>query len=1016
MSRLVSSNNKKILIFLVIFLLFFNILNVSTIADEDDRPDLIIESLILPEKFFEGKDLEFVMLIKNQGAKNVTNGTKIGVALKIDDIITVVNSSFDGLEPGSSIYINLTWTPSLDDVGKHKARWEVDYTDSIIEENENNNIHDANIEVFESDTDLEIISIIPQSEIVINQNVNILATVKNNGKNTTEPIYAKLNSSEEGQIEVVIKEDGLKRDGTFDFSFNWTSSHIGSQNITVEIAHGGKTHDLKEESIVVGFKQVGWWNESWHYRYFLIVNGSGNISLFFNFTKLLSNLGIVDETFENDMIRIIKYTKAGNIVEEVENYKFSESNDFDPILNATGTLIWNITGSSEEKYYCIYFDVENNKGDRTKLDETENIVESGNNSVGVYDLTEGWWLEILEPIDGGYTVIDEPINFNVSTVAKAKNVIAYIYLTENESHNFTIGLIGTNDTQWKFEGFYFDEEGNWTIAVTGKDWTNYSSVVEYSFFVGKPDLEITDITFSTDWSYTSPVIYKNDLANITGHIISHNATVEDVNVSLKIYDIDEKELFHTDTIITTIFKDKDNLISFNWKANESGEFNVTIAVDPNNVIDEQNESNNEITENFTVLDWPDLVVEDIKLPTDEIIEFDPVEIKVDVANIGEGDADDYEIKLYIEKATQETMTYTNDVDSSIFSAPKNATDTIILKWDSAEPGEWLVAAQILRNDTKRDVNKDNNQLLSNKTLMVIGIERNGPAIDNVKISPTSQQQGGTVVITADITDASGLKSVTIEITDPSDSSQSKIMIRSIGDEFKFTFDDTIKVGTYNYKIKAVDLSLHSNIGIKNGSFLIYEDRTPPEISYFEADPKVQLIGSKVDIICIATDNIEVENAVVTITYPVVSSKSETENNMGWSTSGKYVYGDDYGIPGKYTFYIEAEDKAGNTDTTKNKTFWITSDLDDTDNDGMPDEWEKQFGLDPYDPDDANADDDKDGLTNIKEFEAGNNPKKDIFTENAIYRLKENALYLIGAIALFLLIIILITFGKWRRLI
>jgi len=1015
MSRLVSSNNKKILIFLVIFLLFFNILNVSTIADEDDRPDLIIESLLFPDNLVEGKDLEFVMLIKNQGVKNVSTGTKIGVALKIDDIITVVNSSFDGLEPGSSIYINLTWTPSLDDVGEHEARWEVDYTDLIIEENENNNIYDASIEVFESDTDLEIISIVPQNEIVINQNVNILATVRNNGKNTTKLIFAKLNSSEEGQIEVVIKEDGLLRDGTFDFSFNWTPSHIGSQNITVEIAHGGKTHDLKEESIVVGFKQVGWWNESWHYRYFLIVDGSGNISLFFNFTKLLSDLDVTGETFESDTIRIIKYTKTGSIVEGVDIYKFIEGNDYNPILNATGTLIWNVNGSSDEKYYCIYFDVENNKGERTKLDETENIDVSGNISIGAYNLTEGWWLEIFEPLDGGYTVIDEPIDFNATTVAKAKNVTAYIFMSENESHNFTIDLIGTNDTQWK-EGFYFDEEGNWTIVVTGQDWTNYTSVVEISFFVGKPDLEITDIIFSTDWSYTSPAIYKNDLANFTAHIVSHNATVEDVNVSIAIYNIDKKELYHTDSVITTIFKDKDNLISFNWNANESGEYNVTIAVDPNDVIVEQNESNNELTENFTVLDWPDLAVTNIKLPTDEIIEFDPVEIKVDVANFGEGDAEDYELRLYIEKATQETMTYTNDVDSSIFSAPKSTTDKIILKWDSAEPGEWLVAAQIIRNDTKRDVNKDNNQLLANKTLNVAGIERNGPAIDNLKISPTSQRQGGIVVITADITDESGIKSASIEITDPSDSSQKEIMIRNIGDEFKFTFDDTSKVGTYKYRIKAVDLSFHSNIGIKNGNFLIYEDRTPPVVTYFEAEPKVQLIGKKVDIICLATDNIEVENAIVTITYPAVSSKSETENDMSWSTSGKYVYSDDYGTPGKYTFYIEAEDKAGNTDTTKIKTFWITSDLDDIDNDGMPDEWEKQFELDPYDPDDANDDDDKDGLTNIKEFEAGNNPKKDIFAENAIYRLKENALYLIGSIALFLLILVLVIFGKWRRLI
>lgn len=1015
MSRLFSSNNKKRIIFLIIFLLFFNILNVSIIAGGDDRPDLIIESIVIPQKFYEGKDLEFVMMIKNQGAKNVTKGTQIGVALKIDGIIIAVNSSSNGLEPGSSMYINLTWTPSLDDIGKHKARWEVDYTDSIIEEDENNNIHDANIEVFEHETELEIISITPQDDYIVNQNVNILATVRNNGKSTTRPIFAKLNSSEDGQIEVVIKDDGLKRNGTFDFSFNWTPTHIGSQRINVEVAHGGKTHDFKEESIVVGFKQIGWWNVSWHYRYFLMVSGSGNISLFFNFTEMLKDLGVDGKTFENDTIRIIEYTKTGSVIKEVQIYKFIEGTGFDPILNATGTLIWNITGSGE-KYYCVYFDVESNKGSRTKLDEAENIVKSGNNSVGVYDLTEGWWLEVYEPIDNGYTIIDESIDFNVTSVALAKEVKVYIYKTENEAHNFTINLIGTDYTEWKFENFYFDEEGNWTIVITGRDWTDYASIVELSFFVGKPDLKITDITFSTDWSYTSPAIYKNDLANFTGHVFSKDATIENVNVSIKVYNLGNKKLYYANFVITTIFKDKDNLISFNWNANESGKYNVTFRIDPNNVIDEQNESNNRCTENFTVLDWPDLVVKDIKLPTDEIIEFDPVEIKVDIANIGDGNAKDYEIRLYIEPTTQGVMTYTNDVDSSIFSADKGTTGTIDLKWDSAQPGEWLVAAQILRNDTKRDINKDNNQLLSNKTLTVIGIERNGPSIDNIKISPTSQQQGGAVVITADITDASGIKSVSIQITDPSDFTYNDIMIRTTGKQFKFTFDDTDKIGTYKYKIKAVDLSLHSNIGIKNGNFLIYEDEEPPVVSYFEAEPKVQLIGKKVNIVCIVADNREVDNVKVTITHPTASSKSKTEKEMSWSSSGKYVHGDDYGIPGKYTFYIEAEDEAGNTYITETKTFWITSNLDDTDNDGMTDEWEKQFKLDPYSPTDANDDDDNDGLTNKKEFEAGNNPQKNIFAENAVYRLKENALYLVGSIALFFLILVIIIIGRWRRLI
>lgn len=48
-------------------------------------------------------------------------------------------------------------------------------------------------------------------------------------------------------------------------------------------------------------------------------------------------------------------------------------------------------------------------------------------------------------------------------------------------------------------------------------------------------------------------------------------------------------------------------------------------------------------------------------------------------------------------------------------------------------------------------------------------------------------------------------------------------------------------------------------------------------------------------------------------------------------------------------------------------------LKDTDNDGMPDEWEKKYGLNPKDAGDAAQDLDKDGYTNIEEFLNGTDP-------------------------------------------
>ncbi len=48
---------------------------------------------------------------------------------------------------------------------------------------------------------------------------------------------------------------------------------------------------------------------------------------------------------------------------------------------------------------------------------------------------------------------------------------------------------------------------------------------------------------------------------------------------------------------------------------------------------------------------------------------------------------------------------------------------------------------------------------------------------------------------------------------------------------------------------------------------------------------------------------------------------------------------------------------------------------DTDNDGMPDEWEKRYGLNPADPSDANLDKDHDSYPNIEEYLNGTDPTK-----------------------------------------
>jgi hypothetical protein len=46
---------------------------------------------------------------------------------------------------------------------------------------------------------------------------------------------------------------------------------------------------------------------------------------------------------------------------------------------------------------------------------------------------------------------------------------------------------------------------------------------------------------------------------------------------------------------------------------------------------------------------------------------------------------------------------------------------------------------------------------------------------------------------------------------------------------------------------------------------------------------------------------------------------------------------------------------------------------DADEDGMPNDWERLYGFDPFDSGDAELDSDGDGMTNVEEFLAGTNP-------------------------------------------
>jgi len=110
------------------------------------------------------------------------------------------------------------------------------------------------------------------------------------------------------------------------------------------------------------------------------------------------------------------------------------------------------------------------------------------------------------------------------------------------------------------------------------------------------------------------------------------------------------------------------------------------------------------------------------------------------------------------------------------------------------------------------------------------------------------------------------------------------------------------------------------------------------------------------------------------TIPVVSSVagvSVVSSGVTWftDTAGRFKL---YGVPGAVVnratgqktplpVIVEADDGA------------LTGLRPDTDDDGIPDDWELMNGLDPNDPGDALRDDDGDGLSNLDEYASGGDP-------------------------------------------
>lgn len=188
-------------------------------------------------------------------------------------------------------------------------------------------------------------------------------------------------------------------------------------------------------------------------------------------------------------------------------------------------------------------------------------------------------------------------------------------------------------------------------------------------------------------------------------------------------------------------------------------------------------------------------------------------------------------------------------------------------------------------------------------------------------------------------------------------------------------DVTDYVRQTQFADKQVTLELSTNqpgwqhFSARNGDF-------PPQL-ILNPDPDGSSAGG-------VTASLEVTgtsgNAPFTVTFNGTGSRAATGNvaRYQWdfgdgATSTVAQPQHTYTVPGNYTATLTVFDANQGSATASTVIKVQNAAITDRDKDGIPDAWELSYGLNPNDPNDASADPDGDGMTNLTEFMMGTAP-------------------------------------------
>ncbi|HDM25190.1 MAG TPA: hypothetical protein ENG24_01150 [Thermoplasmatales archaeon] len=838
---------------------------------------------------------------------------------------------------------------------------------------------------------------------------------------------SSLNKGESRYISVIWNIDV-----DLEIGYHTVKVKVDPMNSTPEY---NETNNERSYSIVV-MKEPVWWNSSWHYRKAFAVDGinKGNISIEnLNFTEMLNDLGIYGKTFDEDSVRVIRYSSDGSILDENITFDIERKSGFDNKTNALFDLNVSAEGNGI-KYYCIYFDVvENNLNQPSKSSSCPSYA----TGYRVYiSKVYGWNGEIIKPKVTDYFSPAKNINVTIQTQASADNITIEFYKNKIKYDSKTRYLTSKDNLNWylpdnKPVSFGIGEEGKWIIKAICRDKAGYTTTVESYFHIGKPDLMISDIHIPSK-------IYEQRKVTLRATVKCANSSVSDI-VAVK-FEIPEENITEWQNI-SSMEKDEERTLNFSWIPTKYGTYDAIIKIDPNGNIIESNEKNNQKTVQINVLGLPDLTITNISIDS-PVDEGSSVNATLYVKNKGHAPASGCKITIYATQGStlyysKSEEVYNTTVEGSI---PNDGDEEYYIGdlpvWDeapygpSAYMGKWLIGAKIIPDIG--DLTPGDNYA---STITYVNRSENNPPkinkiIANDKIlypdnEPLFVELGNDVTIFVNATDESGIYNVTLTLTYPDGSTYFHELSQYETNLWSYNFTPPY-VGEYSFYVNVTDASYNKNKRTSGDlSFSITGDVTPPNIKDFYAtnfDNTFKIGGRKIDVLlqngkarirAEVTDNVEVETVIANITYPngyIAYVRLASEGDADWYSN----YTGNLSMLGLYAFNIYATDTSGNHKVSTVKTFWVTYSVNDTDSDGMPDKWEINYKLDPTDPNDASSDPDNDGYTNVEEYLNGTNPRDKSYWFLIWDKIMENWKYSLIILILLIILTIICLYGIWRN--